>query len=425
MRGILLLSLILLLRSVYAQDSTLIIIPKAPETLPATKTQSEIQAIQNLNNAVFNQDQTPNEVRQNAQIQSIKEVTQPTANINPPGALIPNAATTIVIQAPEVVNAIAEGITTTVVDGVVTVSESTVLLITTEQNNASDFSLNVEGPYIFSKKLVPGPTSFEKRVELRALTPLIAWQKQILDNARAVAIVIEKNKLHAVTDSIYQLDVGITLGEQFKLCPGTPFISQPVIGVGTAFVLNEESMMTAAHVFQQNLDRYAIVFGYEMINKAGAFEGLIALKDIYYPTRISQSSEELDLVVFEVSRPLDRSFLKFSTEKKPYIFTPLYMIGHPYGLPKKVALNASVQSNGDTEFFYTSLFAAQGNSGSPVFDLNTNEVIGVLVSGEIDYSWNGNCNAANFCKIPYCTGEKVISLTAVQNIENLVAPITP
>jgi len=59
--------------------------------------------------------------------------------------------------------------------------------------------------------------------------------------------------------------------------------------------------------------------------------------------------------------------------------TEVYMIGHPSGLPQKVAVNASVRSLEGAAYFYTSLDAFQGNSGSPVFDRNTGEVIGILV----------------------------------------------
>lgn len=388
-------------------------------------------------NSSYNQNQTNKEVYQQSQIQAItdkpvvpstpvtEQAATPAAETPQPQLTPPSPASQELVKVP------VEGTVLTATSTGEVISAPLTLAITREQSESPDFPLNVvpepvrpvlvRAPRVYPvPRFERGPASYEKRTELRSLTPAIPWQKQILDNARAVAIVIEKNKLHAVTDSIYQLDVGITLGQRFKLCPGTPFIDQPVIGLGTAFILARQTMMTAGHVLEEDLSRYVVVFGFEMVNKTGAYEGLISLKDIYYPTRIVQSSETLDVTVFEVSRPLDRPVLKYAKEQLPAVLTPIYMIGHPYGLPKKVALNASVQSNGNAEFFYTSLFAAQGNSGSPVFDFRTNEVVGVLVSGEVDYDWNGGCNAPKICGLPYCKGEKVVSITAIPHIQSLI-----
>ncbi len=52
-----------------------------------------------------------------------------------------------------------------------------------------------------------------------------------------------------------------------------------------------------------------------------------------------------------------------------------------------------------------------GNSGSGVFDMNTMELIGVLVRGEPDYVLRKSrrCYVANVCPLPGCDGEDVSS----------------
>ncbi len=260
------------------------------------------------------------------------------------------------------------------------------------------------------RKYIPGPTQYDSRIELRLLNPSVDWELAILKNAASVAIVVERSKLHALTDSLYQLDVGATLGELYSLCPGEPFSGQPVIGVGTAFVVGENTMMTAAHVFEGNLHDYVIIFGFEMVNQVGAYEKIIHRRDVFFPAKAEASREDLDLVLFRVDRPLNRSPFSLSLKSGLKKGTPVYMIGHPTGLPKKVALNASILSSDNAGFYYTTLDSFQGNSGSPVFDLETNEVIGVLVSGMVDYAWNGSCNYSALCKPPYCLGEKVIRI---------------
>lgn len=92
------------------------------------------------------------------------------------------------------------------------------------------------------------------------------------------------------------------------------------------------------------------------------------------------------------------------------------MLGYPSGLPLKATVNVSITSFDNSGGFYTSLDAFQGNSGSPVFDLNTPQVIGVLVSGAADFVWNGGCNISATCRIPYCKGEKVFQLNLIPSL---------
>jgi len=265
------------------------------------------------------------------------------------------------------------------------------------------------------KRLLTGPSQFDSRIELRNLNPLIDWQKQILTNASSVAVIIEKDMMHQLTDSIFQLDISSSLGNLYNLCPGEAFRDQPVIGIGTSFIIDEKSMITAAHVFTRPLKNYVIVFGFEMVNKVGAYEAFINIKDIYYPQFVINELVDLDVKVFSVDRSFDRPILKWSKSSLVSNNASVYMIGHPVGLPKKVALNASMKNNINYNFFYTSLDAFQGNSGSPVFRFETNEVIGILVSGELDFKWNGSCNASTLCSIPYCKGEKVIRIEEIMN----------
>jgi S1-C subfamily serine protease len=265
------------------------------------------------------------------------------------------------------------------------------------------------------KRIADGPSQFDSRIEVRDLNPLIQQHQPVIINQQSVGVVIEKNMMHQVTDSLYQLDISSTLGSLYNLCPGEAFEKQPVVGVGTAFIIDEQFMMTAAHVFNRSIDNYVVVFGFEIINKVGTYEAYISATDIYYPTKIMNTSDDLDVTLFQIDRSLNKPVLKRANSTKVPNNTSVYMIGHPMGLPKKVAFNASIKNNEHPQYFFTSLDAFQGNSGSPVFRLDTDEVIGILVSGELDYKWNGNCNASTLCRIPYCKGEKVIRIEEVMN----------
>lgn len=257
---------------------------------------------------------------------------------------------------------------------------------------------------------IKGPDQFDSRIELRQLDPLVDWQLRILRNAGSVALVVRKEDLHPLTDSLMRLGIGQTLGEKYKLCPGQAFAKQPVIGEGTAFIIDSSTMITAAHVFEDSPSKYAIVFGYELVNKIGSYETDIVITNIFYPTSIIFKDDNLDVAVFSTDRAMSRLALPLSKQPVQRL-DRVYAIGYPSGLPEKISINASVQTNDQLQYFYTTLDAFQGNSGSPVFSLVTHEVIGILVSGETDYKFNGNCNEVTLCSIPYCKGEKVIRIS--------------
>lgn len=270
----------------------------------------------------------------------------------------------------------------------------------------------------FRKDRIAGPSQFDSRIELRQLNPLITWQQNILQNARSVGLVIKKENLAMVTDSIYKISMGITLGQKYSLCPGQAFADQPIAGEGTAFLINGEEIMTAAHVLSEPIQNYALVFGFEVINKVGAYEALIPVENIYYLNQITFRDEALDVAIARLDRSADRKALSLSPKAALTPGTEVYMIGYPSGLPQKVALNASIHATGYLQYFFTSLDAFQGNSGSPVFRLDTHEIIGILVSGELDYAWNGSCNVPVMCKVPYCQGEKAIRISEVERLRS-------
>lgn len=272
-----------------------------------------------------------------------------------------------------------------------------------------DKSLEIDSSENNPNRRLRGPTKFDSRIEIRDLNPLKEEEREILTSARSVGMVVERAWLTAVTDSIYQLDASRSLGKFYNLCPKEAYFDQPVMGCGTAFITDSMLMVSAGHVFSEPLDHYAVIFGFELLNERGAYPVFVSLKDIFYPKRIVRQSDN-DVAVFETDRPLERPALKWTRSDSLRAGARVYMIGHPCGLPKKVALNASIAGESSPDFFHTTLDAFQGNSGSPVFHFETHQVIGILVSGEVDFTWKGNCNASTLCQIPFCEGEKVIRI---------------
>lgn len=283
--------------------------------------------------------------------------------------------------------------------------------------NKSETEENQLIPCWKAKRLI-SKTMFDSRFETYELDSLVNWQKNIKKQIKSVAIIIEKEKLYPISNSEYQLDVSNSLKKVYNLCENQNFEDQPVIGIGTGFIISKDIMATADHVFETDIDNYVVVFGCQLINSSGAVNSRIKAANIFYPKKIVNRFDNLDVVTFKVDRPFERPQLIWENSQSLEEKSEIYMIGNPSGLPTKIALNADIVDNSSIQFFYTSLDGFQGNSGSPIFNLCTNKVIGVLVSGEIDYEYNGNCYETTLCKFPYCKGEKVIRIENIMERMN-------
>jgi hypothetical protein len=104
-----------------------------------------------------------------------------------------------------------------------------------------------------------------------------------------------------------------------------------------------------------------------------------------------------DYAIIELDREvLDREPVRLNLDSIARKDDRLLIMGHPMGLPLKVASNARVIKNGK-KFFATNLDSFQGNSGSPVFNVNTGEVEGILVRGKADTLRANSCSKINYC----------------------------
>lgn len=297
--------------------------------------------------------------------------------------------------------------------------------ISQQKNKKEKFSVMAEIVYSpiedkpSEQRTVNGPSQYDSRIELNNLNTATSFGEKAKKNSSSVAIVIDKSKLHLVGDGLYQIDIGRTLGESYNLCPGEPFKDEPVVGSGTAFVVDKQKMLTAGHVFEGPLTNYAVVFGFEVLGNNIPINPLILAINVYFPKKVLKQSDDLDIKLFTVDREITQPALSLTNSEQLAIGQEIYMIGHPYGLPKKVAANAGILQTDDLQSFYTSLDAFQGNSGSPVFSITTHSVIGILVSGETDFKWNGTCNISTICKPPYCLGEKAIRIAVIKDFFGL------
>jgi len=263
---------------------------------------------------------------------------------------------------------------------------------------------------MYNSKRLHGPTQFDSRIEIAQLSSKNEEHINIRRVSESVGMIVERKNLFKISENRYQLNITNTLGTLYNLCQGEAFSEQMVVGKGTAFIIEENKMMTAAHVFQGPLKDYAIVFGYRVINSLGTAESSVSADDVYFPSQLIENNSELDVTIFKTDRLIARPILSYEKSSLLKKGSEIYMLGYPMGLPQKLAINADISDDSNYQFFYTTLDSFQGNSGSPVFNLNSHKLIGILVSGMVDYELRGDCYKSVSCRQPYCLGEKVIRI---------------
>jgi hypothetical protein len=111
----------------------------------------------------------------------------------------------------------------------------------------------------------------------------------------------------------------------------------------------------------------------------------------------------------------DRPFAKIKKPTDIKVNDPLVLIGHPSGLPTKIAGGAQVLKVLKNSFI-SNVDAFSVNSGSGVFHALTGEYKGILSSGRQDYDGKGNCSSA----VIYSMEEGNETVVMPQNLEKFI-----
>lgn len=212
-------------------------------------------------------------------------------------------------------------------------------------------------------------------------------------------------------------DTGQTPTGPRPLCSDTAFRGQAKGARCSAFLVGPDLMATAGHcmVNQSDCDTQQVVFGF-VADPDGTNEvTTLPEEDVYDCVQLvaqnytpgSGGDADDDWAVFRVDRVVSgRAPLAIRRGGTPALDTELVGIGHPNGLPLKVAANGFVEVNTGSKRFQTSLDMYGGNSGSPVFDLQTLVVQGIHVSRAashfvvgIDPVSGASCAADRVCSL--------------------------
>ncbi len=237
--------------------------------------------------------------------------------------------------------------------------------------------------------------------------------------ARSTAVLMETSKLTPHASRAGHLNVASeNFGDAMQLCADEPFREQPTAGFCSGFLVGPDILVTAGHCMtsQTRCDSTSFVFDFGYNEPTTDLSSVPSDNVFTCKSIIAQEVDDetqSDFAIVRLDRPVaGRTPLQYKKQGATKSDTKLLVIGHPSGLPTKVAGDASVRnSNPDKPFFVANLDTYGGNSGSAVFNEETREIEGILVRGERDFQYVNGCSKSNVCAQDACRGEDVTKST--------------
>ncbi len=218
---------------------------------------------------------------------------------------------------------------------------------------------------------------------------------------------------------------GRTLKER-GVCASERFSNQISGANCSGFLVSEDVLVTAGHCIKTEADckSYKWVFDFKVEN-ADQKNVTVPQDSVFSCSKIiSRSLDSMtkdDYAVIQLDRKVtDRRPLTFRKSGKISKGTDIVVIGHPTGIPTKIADGAKVRDL-KGKYFVANLDTYGGNSGSAVFNVKTSEVEGILVRGDTDYVYNSSlgCQVSNVCPQDGCRGEEVTFITNISALKNI------
>lgn len=192
-------------------------------------------------------------------------------------------------------------------------------------------------------------------------------------------------------------------GTAMNLCPDVRFREQTIGAFCSGSLVGPDLIMTAGHCVKTDADcqNIKVAFGYNVRQAGAAPVTTMPASEVYGCSRIVKR--------FLAGEPgsanptgqnLGPDFALIQLDRRVSGHRPLainrgtdlrngdgvFVIGHPVGLPLKVAGGATVRDFSKVGYFVADLDTFGGNSGSPVFNARTKLIEGILVRGDEDFA---------------------------------------
>lgn len=201
----------------------------------------------------------------------------------------------------------------------------------------------------------------------------------------------------------------------WPLCEDEPFRDQPAPAVCSGFLVAPDLVVTTGHCVEDTAEcaNTAFIFGFVMAD-ADTPTLTVDASQVYFGAEIVARRQEVDSdwALIRLDRPvMDHVPLDLRRTGNVADQQDLFVVGHPLGLPRKYAGGAVVQDNTPTSYFAANLDTYMGSSGSPVINIQTGLVEGLLFGGNVDFVRDGDCERSSVCPDEGCPGWELATRT--------------
>lgn len=238
--------------------------------------------------------------------------------------------------------------------------------------------------------------------------PALSSNPKIHQYAQATAAMVDSEILRFIPDLESYIFPTSSIGDDDDLCADEKFFNQSHIATCSGFLVKDDILITAGHCVesQEDCDSFNWVFDYTNSSKLLSKNNVYKCKKIISRNKKESFFSMRDYAIIQLDRKVkDRTPLKVRTSGRVKKGTPIAMLGHPTGLPLKYDASSKVARHWNkfekknlisrigtffkrTSYFTATVDAFAGNSGSPVINMETDEVEGILVSGGRDYQYD-------------------------------------
>jgi V8-like Glu-specific endopeptidase len=224
------------------------------------------------------------------------------------------------------------------------------------------------------------------------------------------------------------------LSDRINLCPNEPFRGQPDGAFCSGSLVGDDLVMTTSHCVSgdNTCDTTSIVFGFAFKESGGAATTEIGREDVYackaVIAQLISSKPDImnpavqsagpDYALIRLDRKVTgRKPLAINRKQNLKIGDKMMIIGHPLGLPLKIAGDATVRNASLPGYFIADLDAFKGSSGSPVFNAATRLIEGILARGNEDFqTTSAGCKTMAIYQRGENDGEEVTKISVLESL---------